>query len=55
MNNRQLVSICKKIEKLRSKMHNNALVFGVSHPKVLKVSQLLDSQISLYMKLCKSI
>lgn len=53
--NRRLVSICKRIEKLRSKMHNHALVFGVSHPKVLKASQLLDMQISLYMKLCKSI
>jgi hypothetical protein len=53
--NRRLVSICKRIEKLRSKMHDNALVLGVSHPKVLKASQLLDMQINLYMKLCKSI
>ncbi|WP_081658640.1 Spo0E family sporulation regulatory protein-aspartic acid phosphatase [Sporomusa ovata] len=52
--NRRLVSICKRIEKLRSKMHDNALIFGVSHPKVLKASQLLDMQICLYMKLCKS-
>ena len=53
--NRRLVSICKRIEKLRSKMHDNALILGVSHPKVLKASQLLDMQISLYMKLCKNI
>lgn len=55
MRGSRLESICKRIEKLRSKMHYNALVLGISHPKVLKVSQLLDLHINLYMRLCKTI
>lgn len=51
MKERQL--ICDQIERLRSKMYEFALTYGISHPKVLKASMSLDKKINQYIKMVK--
>ncbi|VBB05005.1 spo0e like sporulation regulatory protein [Lucifera butyrica] len=43
-----------EIEKLRSKMHSVALLYGLSHPNVLKASRRLDKKINQYIKICQN-
>ncbi|MBP2634568.1 MAG: Spo0E like sporulation regulatory protein [Firmicutes bacterium] len=38
------------IEKLREKMHLLAGAYGLAHPQVLEVSQLLDCEISKFYR-----
>lgn len=38
------------IENLRENMHALALRYGLSHPQVLEISQLLDCEISRYYR-----
>lgn len=40
-----------KIECLRQRMHVTTLEKGISHPSVLKVSQMLDEMINKFYKL----
>ncbi len=42
------ITINDIIENLREKMHSLAVAYGLSHPQVLEVSQLLDQEISKY-------
>ena len=42
------IAINDIIEKLREKMHLLAVSYGLSHPRVLEVSQLLDCEISKF-------
>ncbi len=53
MKERQLERIRSRIEKYRSKMQDVALTYGISHPKVLKVSMSLDIKVNQYMRLVK--
>ena len=42
------IAINDIIENLREKMHLLAVSYGLSHPQVLEVSQLLDCEISKF-------
>lgn len=48
--NIERITINDLIEKLREKMHMLAASNGLSHPRVLEVSQLLDREISNYYR-----
>lgn len=39
-----------QIERLRLKMHNTALNYGISHSKVIQISRILDKKINQYMR-----
>lgn len=39
-----------KVESLRQKMHNTASRKGIAHPRVLRISQLLDKRLNQYTK-----
>lgn len=49
--NIETININDIIEYLREKMHLLATSYGLSHPQVLEISQLLDIEISKYYRL----
>ena len=50
LDNIERISINDIIEDLREKMHLLAVSYGLSHPQVLEISQLLDHEISKYYR-----
>ena len=50
LDNIERMTINDIIENLREKMHSLAVSYGLSHPQVLEVSQLLDREISKYYR-----
>lgn len=51
----QLQKISSQIEKLRCLMNNIALIYGISHPLVLRVSKSLDKRINQYIRIKEQI
>lgn len=45
------LQIIKAVEILREKMHKVALVKGIAHPEVLKISQRLDLKLNEYNRM----
>lgn len=50
LENIEKITINDIIENLRDRMHFLAVSYGLSHPQVLEVSQLLDCEISKYYR-----